>query len=287
MRPLQKMAWYNLGVVALVTIVFLVLFLLKGFDTAIVALTLAGFIGFCVIFLRRKKGEAFWDERDRDIERQSSLAGLWVFFVYYVAFGVFIMVGHSHKPIEYKIFVCYFWFGFLLFFMVQALAVLVLYGTEAEKPGSFLEGLRRMTKLQKEAWLVLLVIIPVQLVFLLKFPVSGRDIVESGLGFVLFLGAVLLFFVVPVGMTPDESDRRDEKIGRIARKAGLRTAVVTFIASCLGLLVLYALEGTGAIYPNLLFLAGFCSFSLGLLIYLINIPLQYTSLIRKEEAHEQ
>jgi hypothetical protein len=100
MRPLQKMAWYNLGVVGLIGVVFIVLVFLKGFDTARGAVTLAALVGFCVIFMRRKKGESFWDERDRDIERQSSLAGLWVFFVYYVAFGFFII--HGPKPQTYR-----------------------------------------------------------------------------------------------------------------------------------------------------------------------------------------
>jgi uncharacterized membrane protein len=164
---------------------------------------------------------------------------------------------------------------------------LVLYGTEAEKPGGPLESLRRMTKLQKESWLVLLLIIPVQITFLLKFPVAGRGLVETSYGFALFMVAVCLFFIIPAGMTPDESDERDERIGRRARKTGVRTMVVTMVAAGLGPAVLYALKGSGAIYPNLLFLAGFCSFNLGLLAYLISITAQYISPVSKEVAHEQ
>ena len=230
MRPLQRMAWFNLVVIALIMWAFLISIPLAGQGAARGTLVpLVALVAFGIIFLRRKKGEAFWDERDREIERQSSLAGLWVFFMYFIAFGIFIMLDQDQKPIERHLFTSYFFFGILLFLTVQALAALVLYGTNTEKSGGLSESLRLMTKLQKESLLVLMGVIPIQIAFLWAFPVMGRDMVKISLGLSLFLVSGIAFIAIPAGMTPDESDERDEAIGRRARRISRLGIAITAV----------------------------------------------------------
>ncbi|MBN2288963.1 MAG: DUF2178 domain-containing protein [Candidatus Glassbacteria bacterium] len=274
MRPLQKMAWFSLGVSILAAAGFLLLVPLAGAAAARGALGLVGLIGLGLVFLRRKKGEGFWDERDREVERQSSLAALWVFFMYFVACGMFIMLGPGDRPLERDVFMAFFLFGLLIFFAVQAAAALVLYGTDREKPGGLLEGLRTMTKLQKGSLLVLLGVVPMLTAFFLAFPQAAAGTVEIALAFALFLATVILFFAVPAAMTPDEADRRDEAIGRRARRARLYAAAVSAAAGCLAVAALYAWKGPGQAYAILFLLAGFCAFSAGLLVFLVSIVLQ-------------
>ena len=276
MRPLQRMAWFNLGLIALIMVAFIVSIPLAGQGAARgISVPLVALVVFGIIFLRRKKGEAFWDERDREIERQSSLAGLWVFFMYFIAFGIFIIMDQDQKPIERHLFTSYFFFGILLFFTVFSLAILVLYGTNTEKSGGLSESLRRMTKMQKESLLVLMGVIPIQIAFLSAFPVTGRDIVEIFLGFSLFLASVIAFIAIPAGMTPDESDERDEAIGRRARRIRTLGMVITVVIGCLMIAALYAVKGPDAVYPNLFFLVGFCAFTVGIWTFLASIPVQY------------
>ena len=276
MRPLQRMAWFNLVVIALIMWAFLISIPLAGQGAARGTLVpLVALVAFGIIFLRRKKGEVFWDERDREIERQSSLAGLWVFFMYFIAFGIFIMLDQDQKPIERHLFTSYFFFGILLFLTVQALAALVLYGTNTEKSGGLSESLRLMTKLQKESLLVLMGVIPIQIAFLWAFPVMGRDMVKISLGLSLFLVSGIAFIAIPAGMTPDESDERDEAIGRRARRISLLGIAITAVVGCLVIAALYAVKGPGAVYLNLFFLVGFCAFTVGIWTFLAAIPVQY------------
>jgi len=276
MRPLQRMAWFNLGLIALIMVAFIVSIPLAGQGAARgISVPLVALVVFGIIFLRRKKGEAFWDERDREIERQSSLAGLWVFFMYFIAFGIFIIMDQDQKPIERHLFTSYFFFGILLFFTVLSLAILVLYGTNTEKSGGLSESMRRMTKMQKESLLVLMGVIPIQIAFLSVFPVTGRDIVEIFLGFSLFLVSGIAFIAIPAGMTPDESDERDEAIGRRARRIRTLGMAITVVIGCLMIAALYAVKGPDAVYPNLFCLVGFCAFTVGIWTFLASIPVQY------------
>ena len=277
MRPLQKMAWYNLGVIALIMAVFLVLLPLGGLGAAqSTSVALVALFAFGVIFLRRKKGEAFWDERDREIERQASLAGLWVFFMYYIAAGIYILMDLDESPIEHRVFTLYFYIGILIFFTIISLAVLVLFGWSKEKPGGILESLRGMTRLQKESLPVLLGTGPILIVFLLLFPVTGQKIEELALGLAFFLAAVILFFTIPAGMTPDEQDERDEAISGRARRVRLGGLSITVLVGLLAIAVLYALRGPGAINLNLFSLVGFCGFSVGLLAFLVSVLVKTT-----------
>ncbi|MEA1997072.1 MAG: hypothetical protein U9N45_05510 [Gemmatimonadota bacterium] len=225
-----------------------------------------------------------WDERDKEIERQSSLAGLWVFYMYYIATGIYFLFDPDKGPIGHHVFSMYFCIGILIFFTVLSLAITVLFGWSREKPGGVIETLRDMTKLQKESSIVLLGTGSILIVFLLLFPITGRKIEESALGLAFFLVAVFFFFVIPVAMKADDQDERDEAISHRAGRVRLWGLSITVLTGLLAIAVFYALRGPVAINLNLFSLVGFCGFSVGLLAFLVTVLVKSTSPREKDQG---
>ena len=88
MSRMQKFAWFNLSVVALVIVIFAGLVPVLGWHRAHGAMGFTGLMGFGALFLRRKAGEVIMDERDTSILQRSLSASYGVFWWAFVAVAV-------------------------------------------------------------------------------------------------------------------------------------------------------------------------------------------------------
>ena len=89
MSAMQKYAWFNLAIIALTLVIVLALipFLGKG---ALGGFGFLGFMGFGVLFFRKKPGQVLMDERDVLIQRRSWVLAYAVFWVVFVLAAVFL-----------------------------------------------------------------------------------------------------------------------------------------------------------------------------------------------------
>ena len=92
MSAMQKYAWFNLIIIALTLVIVLALipFLGKG---ALGGFGFLGFMGFGVLFFRKKPGQVLLDERDLLIQRRSWVLAYAVFWVIFVLAAVFLSAG--------------------------------------------------------------------------------------------------------------------------------------------------------------------------------------------------
>ena len=143
MNRLQKMAWYNLIVVASVLMitagVIVVLSWKFGWPRARAGLGFMGLFGLCglsAVLFRRKKGEVDFDERDNLIQQRALLAAYTTFWLLWVlgSMAVWAIIGPkgSTSVNALPIFVLV---GGILTTLIQSIAILVQYGwgTKEEK----------------------------------------------------------------------------------------------------------------------------------------------------------
>ncbi len=100
MNVQQKVAWYNLGVFAVAALAYLALVPLLGFLHALAAYGLLGLWGLSPLFFRRSKGGVLIDERDQLVGMRAQLAGLWIFWLCFVAACIIpwaVLHYHSHR----------------------------------------------------------------------------------------------------------------------------------------------------------------------------------------------
>jgi hypothetical protein len=81
----QKVAWFNLGVIAATVLAYAALVPVLGAARALGAFGLCGAWGFSILFYRRRGGQVVTDEREQLIAARSQLAALWTFWEAFVA----------------------------------------------------------------------------------------------------------------------------------------------------------------------------------------------------------
>ncbi len=136
MNRLQKIASYNLIVIAIVLIiVVLVVGLIyhsKGSQEARGAIGLAGLlglVGLSGVLFRKKRGETDFDERDQLILRKSTAVAYSVFWVAWIAASMTIWaVLRRRGTVRVDILPIMVLIGGLVVVTVQSVAILIQYG---------------------------------------------------------------------------------------------------------------------------------------------------------------
>lgn len=81
----QKVAWFNLAVLAAAVLAYVALVPVLGAVPALGAFGICGLWGLSVLFYRRREGQVVTDEREQLIVLRSQLAGLWTLWEALVA----------------------------------------------------------------------------------------------------------------------------------------------------------------------------------------------------------
>jgi len=136
MNRLQKIASYNLIVIAIVLIIVVLIVGLiyhsKGSQEtreAIGLVGLFGLVGLSGVLFRKKRGKIDFDERDQLILRKSTAVAYSVFWVAWIAASMTIWaVLHRRGTVTVYILPIMVLIGGLIVVTVQAVAILVQYG---------------------------------------------------------------------------------------------------------------------------------------------------------------
>ena len=140
MNKQQKIAWYNIIVIAVVSVItaaaIAILYSKYGFPKALAGLGLLGFmglLGLTSLLFRQKKGKMNFDERDTLIHYRSSVIAYAAFFpVFTVACMVPWFVFGSKTSVSLSILPIMLGFFGIFLVLVQSIAILILYGRETQ-----------------------------------------------------------------------------------------------------------------------------------------------------------
>lgn len=130
MTTAQKQAWFHLAVVSLAIVTMLALTPSLGIRRAQGGLGMLGFMGLSpLLFLRKKRGTAFWDERDALIQFRSWVAAYAVFWVAFVAacMACLCVYGPSGS-VPVLLVVNSLWYAWIIVAGVSSIATLLQYG---------------------------------------------------------------------------------------------------------------------------------------------------------------
>lgn len=130
MTQQEKLAWFNLLVLAVTGLAYWVLMPLIGPKAACAAFGLLGFWGIGPLFLRQKSGNrrVIFDERDQLIQMRASTAAYSIFWVLFV--GVCMSIYWKNLVIgtvPVTLLPSLPLGGFIVITLVQSLAVLIQY----------------------------------------------------------------------------------------------------------------------------------------------------------------
>ena len=128
MSAMQKLAWFNLAVIALTLVACLGLLPFLG-NGALGGFGFLGLIGLGPLFFRKKPGQVLTDERDLLIQRRSWVLAYSLFWVVFVLAAVVLSAAvygaDGAVPVwvlQYSVF-C----GFMLVYALASVAILVQY----------------------------------------------------------------------------------------------------------------------------------------------------------------
>ncbi|MCE5269655.1 hypothetical protein LLH00_00030 [bacterium] len=273
MRPLQRWSVYNLSVVVSGVTLYLILFFLfdRNIASRIAGPLTCGSFGVGALLLRRKREEDYSDEREREIERSASLIGLWMFYVYFVAAGIYIMFSNGGKTISTDTFSTFWWLGVFLLVVTMSLSTIVQYGWGKEKRTAVLEYLYGAGELQKGAIMTLVIMSAILTVFLFIFPLHPSSPVDWAMGIFYMLTAVFMFFSLSANISVSERDAQDTSIIAKARRERWWVLIATFLAGLALIAAVYAFQGVGAVDMGWFLLAGYCAFGVAGLSFLASI----------------
>ena len=136
MSPLQKFAWFNLAVIGFSTLVVLCLIPFLGYRS-LGGLGFLGFLGLGVLYFRKRPGQVTMDERDNLIMTRSLILAYALFWVVFVLSAVFVsplLYGQDGSVPVVLVQLSVAW-GFMLWYVVQSIAILVQYAGGKQNAG--------------------------------------------------------------------------------------------------------------------------------------------------------
>jgi hypothetical protein len=136
MSPLQKFAWFNLAVIGFSTLVVLCLMPFLGYRS-LGGLGFLGFLGLGVLYFRKRPGQVTMDERDNLIMCRSLILAYALFWVVFVLSAVFVsplLYGQEGSVPVVLVQLSVAW-GFMLWYVVQSIAILVQYAGGKQNAG--------------------------------------------------------------------------------------------------------------------------------------------------------
>ena len=131
MSPLQKQAWFNLVVVTLSIIAFLLLLSLTALRPALAAFALMGLLGQGHRFYRRRPGdiEVVLDERDRLFHAKASVLAYKVFWLVWVGGSMGFWFAHRESgSVSVDVLPLTVLGGLVVFVLVESATTLIQYG---------------------------------------------------------------------------------------------------------------------------------------------------------------
>ncbi len=133
MVPEQKRAWFIIIVFTVALSVFLILLTLTSVHIAFCAFALFGFAGLSNLLFREKRepGEVEYDERDKQIQRKSAVAGAMLSYLVMglACMGLWEFYRYQGKEtISIHILPQIFWIGAMALFVGYAITTVILYG---------------------------------------------------------------------------------------------------------------------------------------------------------------
>jgi hypothetical protein len=128
MSAWQKVAWFNLAVIASSVVLVLALVPVLGTTRAQGGLGLIGLLGFAPLFSRRGSGVVIEDERDQMIRLRSVLIGYSIFWLAFVAGCMSLPVLYGWNGlVPVSVVLLGVWYGMMVVVGVTAVATLVMY----------------------------------------------------------------------------------------------------------------------------------------------------------------
>ena len=132
MNVQQKVAWYNLGVLAAAVVIYGILVPFLGAVPALGAFGICGLWGLGILFYRRGRGEVLVDERDRLVSLRAQVAGLWVFWECFIAACMItwavLRYGKGQHTVPVEILPAMVFGAMIVFLLTHSIAVLAQYG---------------------------------------------------------------------------------------------------------------------------------------------------------------
>ncbi|MEA2064230.1 MAG: hypothetical protein U9P14_11065 [Gemmatimonadota bacterium] len=274
MRPLQKIALFNLIVITLAAGVCLFLLTVWPPRAALSAFALTALLGFGTVFARKEKGKVLYDERDKQVGTTAQRAGFFIFWLYFIAACVIIPFAYNHQPVPSYMFGYLLWGGLVILMATQSVATLVLYRRDSEKSGKLLDSFRNMTDLQKGAYMGLIITSFVLSSFIWFLPLDPANSFLNIFTFTVCLSFGLVFVASRAAWKSIEIDEQDRAICQRAVRVGyLGLGLAATLGSIvLGLICL--LDGSYWISLGTVSLAGLYALAVGLLAQPLSILVQ-------------
>jgi uncharacterized membrane protein len=131
MSQYEKLAWFNLAVICITLVIYLALIPWLGPERATGAFGLLGLLGAGAFFVWHRRGSMaiIADERDKIIGSRAQLIAFRVFWVSFVG-GILAVWKIYEQPgaVPAKLLPLIIMAGFVVFMLVQSVAILVQYG---------------------------------------------------------------------------------------------------------------------------------------------------------------
>ena len=128
MSAWQKIAWFNLAVVASTVVLVVALIPVLGTTCAYGGLGVLGLLGFAPLFLLRRGSGVIEDERDQLIRVRSGLIGFSIFWLAFVAGCMLLPAYYGWDGlVPVSVVLLGVWYGWMVVVGVTAVATLLMY----------------------------------------------------------------------------------------------------------------------------------------------------------------
>ncbi len=135
----ERLAWFNLGVLFLTLLGFVVAIPFLGVKAATGAFGLVGLWGIGPFLYRRKdrQGNVIADERDYSIQSKAVIIGYAIFWIAFVSGNMIVWAAYREKgSIPADILPIFVLAGFAVFVLTRSIATLVQYRAGGSSGGS-------------------------------------------------------------------------------------------------------------------------------------------------------
>ena len=136
MTAMQKLAWWEISVSLAAIIIVSILAPWMGY-AATGAFGLLGLLGFGIYFVRSRGKEVIVDERDKEIERQSTFFGVhsaWMFLFMALIFLVVSSPYREQKTVSIETLSWLVWIQFALCYFVKGIVTILIYRRQDRAP---------------------------------------------------------------------------------------------------------------------------------------------------------
>jgi len=128
----QKVAWFNLAVLAAAAVTYVALVPALGAQPALGSFGICGLWGLGFLFYRRRANQVLLDERDRLVSLRAQIAGLWIFWELFVAACMITWAAlrfwRNQNTVSVDVLPLLVGGGMVVFTLSHSVAILIQYG---------------------------------------------------------------------------------------------------------------------------------------------------------------